>query len=72
MAYIKVGAMALRAPDGSFLPATPIYKEVPDRSLSNSGTTIQEDATIDDLSKILAQKFKQYKEGCRSIKKPAK
>lgn len=67
MAYIKVGVMAVRAPDGSFLPATPIYKEVPDKSISKSGTTPQEDATIDDISKILAQKFREYKEGCARI-----
>ena len=29
MALVKVGIIALRAPDGSFLPATPIYKDLP-------------------------------------------
>lgn len=30
MAKIEVGRMALRAPDGSFLPSVPIYKDIPD------------------------------------------
>lgn len=69
MAYIKVGVMAIRAPDGSFLPATPIYKEVPDSRITKSGTTAQEDATIDDISKILAQKYREYKAGYKKFNK---
>ena len=34
MAKIEVGRMALRAPDGSFLPSVPIYKDIPDELVS--------------------------------------
>ena len=34
MAKIEVGRMALRAPDGTFLPSQPIYRDVPDESVT--------------------------------------
>ncbi len=34
MAKIEVGRMALRAPDGTFLPSQPIYRDVPDEEVT--------------------------------------
>ena len=44
MALVQVGIIALRAPDGSFLPSTPIYKDLP---VNERGRTAQEEkATV--------------------------
>ncbi|MBR2024593.1 MAG: hypothetical protein IKA02_02150 [Clostridia bacterium] len=34
MAKIEVGRMALRAPDGTFLPSQPIYRDVADETVT--------------------------------------
>lgn len=62
MALVKVGIIALRSPDGNFLPATPIYKELP---VNERGRTAQEEKATEEISSILAQKFKEYIDGCR-------
>lgn len=63
MALVKVGIIALRSPDGNFLPATPIYKELP---VNERGRTEQEEKATDEISKLLAGKFKEYMDGCRA------
>ena len=62
MAMVQVGIVALRAPDGSFLPAAPIYKELP---VNERGRTEQEEKATTEISKRLAGKFKEYMDGCR-------
>lgn len=62
MALVKVGLIALRSPDGEFLPATPIYKEIP---VNERGRTELEEAAVSEISRILAMKYKEYIEGCR-------
>ena len=64
MALVKVGIIALRSPDGNFLPATPIYKELP---VNERGRTEQEEKATDEISKLLAGKFKEYIDGCRAV-----
>ncbi|MDN0033281.1 hypothetical protein QVN85_10235 [Oscillibacter valericigenes] len=66
MALVQVGIMALRSPDGNFLPATPIYKELP---VNERGRTAQEEKTTTDISKLLASKYKDYIDGCRAARK---
>lgn len=61
MAMVQVGIIALRAPDGSFLPATPIYKDLP---VNERGRTEQEEKATTEISKRLAGKFKEYMDGC--------
>ena len=39
MAKIEVGRMALRAPDGSFLPSVPIYRDIPDELVTVTTST---------------------------------
>lgn len=63
MALVKVGIIALRSPDGKFLPATPIYKDLP---VNERGRTEQEEKATDEISKLLAGKFKEYIDGCRA------
>ncbi len=64
MALVQVGFMALRSPDGNFLPATPIYKELP---VNARGRTTREEKATDEISKILAAKFKEYIDGCNAL-----
>ena len=66
MALVQVGIIALRAPDGTFLPATPIYRDLP---VNERGRTEQEEKATQEISKIFAQKFKEYIDGCRKTKK---
>ena len=61
MAMVQVGIVAIRAPDGSFLPATPIYKDLP---VNERGRTEQEEKATSEISKLLAGKFKAYMDGC--------
>lgn len=54
--YIQVGVTALRAPDGSFLPAVPLYiKATPE-------TKAAEEALTQDITGVLAQRMKTYME----------
>lgn len=62
MALVKVGIIALRSPDGEFLPATPIYKEL---TVNERGRTGLEETETSEISKILAMKYKEYIDGCR-------
>lgn len=60
---VQVGFMALRGPDGEFLPEhTPIYRDVP---VNERGRTAQQERNTEELSKFLAAKFKAYKDDCR-------
>lgn len=52
--YIQVGVTALRAPDGSFLPAVPLYIR------SGPETKAAEEALTQDITGILAQRMKLY------------
>lgn len=60
--YIQVGVTALRSPDGSFLPSVPLYiKATPEAKAA-------EEALIQDIAGVLAQKMKQYMDETRKIK----
>lgn len=55
MALVQIGTMALRSPNGEFLPSVPIYRE-----------TAQEDPEseyipVDELAEIFANKFQAFK-----------
>lgn len=52
--YIQVGVTAMRGPDGSFLPAVPLYiKSTPE-------TKAAEEALVGDITSVLAQRMKLY------------
>ena len=59
---VQIGQTALRAPDGSFLPAQPLYIIVeaePQDKLFSAG----EEQLMTDVSGIFAKKFAQYVQG---------
>ena len=62
---VQIGQTALRAPDGSFLPAQPLYiiveaaPDEPQDKLFSAG----EEKLMTDVSGIFAKKFAQYVQG---------
>lgn len=65
MALKQVGTMALRGPDGKFLPSVPLYADIPDKDIQPSGLTMCEEKNCDEILDMLADKFKQYIDGCK-------
>ena len=61
MALVQVGTMALRSPEGEFLPEEPIYREI--EGPAKSGEYIP----IDELAEIFADKFKDHKAARRKV-----
>lgn len=59
--YKQIGTMSLRAPDGEFLKAVPIYDEV--QTSEESGLSKADEKACNDIAVILAAKFKQYRDG---------
>ena len=52
--YIQIGVISARAPDGSFLPSTPIYtKRTPEAERA-------EEAALRPVARIFAEKMAQY------------
>lgn len=63
--FIQVGFTALRDPaTGGFLPAVPLYIEATEEA------TAAEDAMIQDIGKVFAEKMKQYIDAGGVIGKP--
>lgn len=62
---IQIGTMALRAPDGSFLPSQPIYKEVtvPDEEEKTDRPAVGEfdDFDLNMIAEIFFRKYKAFK-----------
>lgn len=60
--YIQVGVTAMRDPaTGEFLPAVPLYIRADDSARAG------EENLIEDVGKLLAQRMKQYVDGCRKV-----
>ena len=53
--YVQVGVMALRNPDGTFQPSTPIYQEVTERDRAAAERTFKE------VAEIFAEKYHKVK-----------
>ena len=52
--YIQIGVISARAPDGSFLPATPIYtKRTPEAERAEA-------AALQPVARIFAEKMAEY------------
>lgn len=64
---VQVGTAALRAPDGSFLPAVPLYIKDEDANAINphTGNKAKEDYYIQDISQDLAAMYKKYIDGVK-------
>ncbi len=62
---IQIGTMALRAPDGSFLPSQPIYREVtvPDEEEVTDKPPYGEfdDFDLNMLAEVFYRKYKAFK-----------
>ena len=59
--YIQVGVMALRNPDGTFQPSTPIYKEVTDEDRAAAERTLR------DVADIFAEKYYKIKQAHKKL-----
>ena len=60
--YIQIGVIAARAPDGSFLPAQPIYtRRTPEAEAA-------EKAALIPVAKIFAEKFAQYMRETKNLR----
>ena len=72
--YVQVGITALRAPDGSFLDPVPLYIKEEDAGEinPNTGRTVVEDLNLEQFAKMMAGKFKQYKDGVDKLERERK
>ncbi|MCL1786662.1 MAG: hypothetical protein FWG38_01640 [Defluviitaleaceae bacterium] len=63
--YVQVGSFALRNPKGEFLPSVPLFIRKTDAGQVNeaTGRTVAEEITMADVSKIFADKHRQYVQG---------
>ena len=72
---IQIGTMALRAPDGSFLPSQPIYREVtvPDEEENTDKPDVGEfdDFDLYMISEMFYKKYKAFKKAQEAQKKEA-
>ncbi len=67
--YVQIGTAALRSPEGDFLPAEPIYRELRKRSRKAAGKPYIDEERLFD---IFASKCENYikeakKEKCRKL-----
>ena len=58
--YIQVGVTAMRGPDGSFLPAVPLYIRADDSAKTG------EARLTEDIGRLLAARMKAYVDGNRA------
>lgn len=63
MALVKIGTMALRSPEGDFLPEEPIYREIEEPKKSG------EYIPLGELAEIFADKFKAHKAARKKVHK---
>lgn len=61
MALVKIGTMALRSPEGEFLPEEPIYREIEELKKSS------EYIPLCELAEIFADKFKAHKAAYKKV-----
>ena len=64
MARIQVGIVAMRTPDGDFMPARPIFRDIESGKIS-AGIDGTEDRVIGGLAKAFAGEYQRYLEACR-------
>lgn len=63
--FIQVGVTALRDPlTGGYLPSVPLYIEATDQAV------VAENGLLDNIGGVLAQKFKEYMDGCKKAGVP--
>ena len=63
--FMQVGVTALRDPlTGGYLPSVPLYIEATDQAV------VAENGLLDNIGGVLAQKFKEYMDGCKKAGVP--
>ena len=69
--YVQVGQMALRSPDGEFLPHVPLFIREQDAGGRSeiTGRSVAEDLLNIDVAKVFAGKFKEYTESTKPKKR---
>ena len=69
-ALVEVGSRAMRNPDGSFQPATPLYIIVPADTVSaKSGLTKEEENLLENVGSVIADDLRQYMEAEKARRK---
>lgn len=64
--FVEVGITALRDDDGSFLPAVPLFVQVPGTS-ENAPSQQSKDENLENITEILAAKFGEYIQGVQAL-----
>lgn len=67
--FVEVGLTALRDEEGNFLPAVPLFIQVPASEINKAGQSPGEEALTESISQILAEKFGQYVQGVRALER---
>ena len=67
--FVEVGFSALRDEEGKFLPAVPLFIQVPAEEINQHGQSPGEVELTDSISQILAEKFGQYIQGVKAESK---
>ena len=69
--YVQVGAAAMRNPDGSFMPAVPIFIREEDAGEinPNTGNPMGLDLAFEDIARKLLPDFKEYISSDENLKK---
>lgn len=63
----EVGQIALRSPTGEFIGKQPIYIKVAPEAVNTKTKMLpQEEKTFSEVSKLFAEKFGQYVNGCKA------
>lgn len=67
--FVEIGITALRDEEGKFLPAVPLFVQVPEAEITKSGQSTGEAELTDSISQILAEKFGQYIQGVKALER---
>ena len=67
--FVEVGLTALRDEEGNFLPAVPLFIQVPAAEINKAGQSPSEAELTESISQILAEKFGQYIQGVKALER---
>lgn len=64
--FKQVGVIGIRDPDGNITENRPIYIKVGEKEINpKTNMHITEEKAVEDIARALAEKFKQYVDGCK-------
>ena len=64
--FKQVGVIGIRDPDGNITENRPIYIKVGEKEINpKTNMHITEEKAMEDVMRVLAEKFKQYVDGCK-------